>query len=97
VGKVFKLSEVKRAIDGKVKPDMGKGSERTGWVVLDGVRVFLVTYPKGHGGDIAPGTANSIRNQLKLSWGQFRDLVACPLSGPQYYDLLRAKHTDDLI
>ena len=97
MGRVFKLRELKRAIDEKVQPVMGVGSERTGWVLLDGIRVFFVTYPKGHGGDVTPGTANSIRNQLRLSWPQFGDLVACPMSRQKYYDLLQQKRTASLI
>jgi hypothetical protein len=51
--------------------------------------------PKGKTGDgrlqICDWAGASIRNQLRLSREQFDDLVICPMSGSEYYELLRKK------
>ena len=41
--------------------------------------------------ELRAGTQASIRNQLRLSREQFDDLVICPMSGSDYYELLRKK------
>lgn len=75
----------------KVRIPFGGGSERTGWYALDGIKLFRVTIPKIHKNDVTTGTANSIRNQLKLTGPQFGDLLRCPMSGSDYEQLIREK------
>ncbi|MDP2949271.1 MAG: hypothetical protein Q8P22_07010 [Chloroflexota bacterium] len=88
---------VTRALEGKVRLDFRSGRERVAWYVLDGKRRFRVRAPKIHPGDLHPGTAAGIRNDLKLTTTQFRQLVACPISGADYEQLIRQKIAEDLL
>lgn len=47
--------------------------------------------PKVHRGDVPDGTVEAIRKQLALTRPQFRDLIACPMTGPEYEALVREK------
>lgn len=88
---------VTRALEAKVGLDFRSGRERVAWYVLEGKRRFMVHVPKKHRGDLPPGTAGAIRNDLKLTTRQFRDLVDCPISGADYERLIRQKIAEDLL
>ena len=83
--------ELTRALEGKVGLQFRTGRERNAWYVLDGKRVLRVTAPKTHKGAVLPGTADQIRKNLKLTTPQFKDLIACPISGPDYEQIIRDK------
>ena len=84
-------SEVRRAIERKLSPSCFRGGKELNyWLELDGKKVTRVTVTKSND-ELRAGTQASIRNQLRLSRGQFDDLVACPMSGADYYELLREK------
>ena len=82
--------EVARVLKQKLNLQFRKGKEANGWFELDGRKILRVTVPKGRG-DLAFGTARSIRDQLKLSNSQFADLANCPLSGKDYEEIIRGK------
>jgi hypothetical protein len=79
-------SAVKRKLNLKFR----EGKERNAWYELDGRKILRVTVPKGHG-DLPRGTANAIRNQLKLSMQEYRGLIQCPLTGRDYEQIVRKK------
>jgi hypothetical protein len=83
--------ELTRALEGKIGLHFRTGRERNAWYVLDGKRVLRVTAPKTHPGSVPPGTADQIRKNLKLTTPQFKDLIACPISGPDYEQIIRDK------
>jgi len=86
-----RASEVRRAIERKLNPSYFRGSKELNyWLELDGRKVTRVTVTKSND-ELRVGTQASIRNQLRLSREQFDDLIACPMSGADYYELLREK------
>lgn len=92
-----KSSEVRRAIERKLNPSCFRGSKELNyWLELDGKKVTRVTVTKSND-ELRIGTQASIRNQRWLSREQFDDLVACPLSGADYYELLRDKIRQGLL
>ena len=95
----LKYSQVTRALEQKLSLPFRSGGDRSGWYHLDGVPVLRVTIPKEKGGrdSLAKGTANQIRNQLKLEARQFRDLAVCPMSGSDYEQIIRGKQSQGLL
>ena len=86
-----RASEVRRAIERKLDPSCFRGSKELNyWLELDGKKVTRGTVTKSND-ELRAGTQASIRNQLRLSREQFDDLVVCPMSGVDYYELLREK------
>lgn len=88
--------ELEHAIDGKVKPERRPGGKEINyWYCLDDVQLFRITKPNVHGmASVPPGTLYSVRQQLKLSSPDFRDLIKCPMSGSEYKALIRQKVKD---
>lgn len=87
----MKYRELTRAIEGKVPGTAPSGGhERNKWALIDGRKILRVTFPKVHGGDVARGTLNSIRKQLRLNTSEFEDFVDCSMTGPAYEAHLRA-------
>ena len=92
-----KSSEVRRAIERKLNPSCFRGSKELNyWLELDGKKVTRVTVTKSND-ELRAGTQASIRNQLRLSREQFDDLVACPMSGVDFHELLREKMKQGLL
>jgi hypothetical protein len=86
-----RASDVRRAIERKLNPSDFRGcKELNYWLELDGKKVTRVTVTKSND-ELRAGTQASIRNQLRLSREQFDDLVICPMSRSEYYELLRKK------
>ena len=80
-----------------MNPSCFRGSKELNyWLELDGKKVTRVTVTKSND-ELRPGTQASIRNQLRLSREQFDDLVACPMSGVDFYELLREKIRQGLL
>jgi hypothetical protein len=88
--------EVARALQQKLNLHFRSGKERNAWFHLDGVPVIRVTMPKGRG-QLAPGTAESIRNQVRLSRAEFLDLIKCPLKESDYLRIIRKKREAGLL
>lgn len=89
--------QVTRALERKVGLRFRSGRERVAWYVLEDKILFTVHVPKKHRGDLPAGTAAGIRNDLKLTTSQFRQLVACPISGTDYERIIRQKITEGLL
>jgi len=79
------------ALEQKVGLSFRTGQERNAWYILDGKKVLRVTAPKTHKGTVPKGTAGQIRNDLMLTIHEFRDLIACPISGSDYEQIIRDK------
>ena len=86
----FTIQELTSAISKKLNLQFRIGKERNAWYELDGKKILRVTIPKGRG-QVKIGTANSIRNQIKLSIEQYGDLIRCPISGKDYESIIREK------
>jgi hypothetical protein len=82
--------KVTRALQTKLRLSVSSGKELQGWYCLDGKKVLRVTLPHDHG-TLPPGTANAIRNELKLDHEQFARLVQCPMKASDYEALIRTK------
>lgn len=53
---------------------------------------LILTTKRSHGsGPIEGRIPYLIRQQMKLSQGQFDELIACPLGLPEYIQILKAK------
>lgn len=86
----FKKKKLANALKKKLGLRFRKGKEQNGWYELDGKQILLVTMPHG-AGDIPIGTANAIRNQVRLNKKQFANLVNCPLKSKGYEEIIRQK------
>ncbi len=93
----FSPREVSRALDTKVCDVTRSVGEVNCWVIIDGQKVFRVTRPQTHKGDLPTGKLNSIRNQARLRWEEFEQLVACSLSRDDYHDLMRKQRDSGLL
>lgn len=90
----FKYREVIGSVHSKApvpEGHWGSGKENSGPIVIDGIQISRVTLPKTKGGDIPPGTLNSIRKQLLLCREQFVDFITCPMTSTNYVDKMKAK------
>ena len=83
----FTRQEVRGAIDKKLRPEWRSGAEQTGWYYLGGKKILRVSVPRGRG-QLPPGTAHSIKKQLRLTTSQFADLVHCRLTGSDYAEII---------
>jgi hypothetical protein len=93
----LKARRVASVLDNKLPGKARSGSENNKWVEIDGKKVARVTYPMGHSGDLTPGTANSIRNQMLLTQAQFYEFIGCRLTQSNYEQLLRSMQEEDLV
>lgn len=71
-------------IHSKLPGEARTGKESHIWVVVDGVKAWRVTCPKGHSGDVKRGTLKAIRDQMRLSEEQLEDFVQCRMSKSDY-------------
>lgn len=94
---VFTFREVTAALERKLGLDFGSGRERNAWYWEDDRKLFRVTIPKTHHGEIRKQTLKSIVNQLKLTNDQFGDLVHCPMSEGDYEALIHGKKEAGLV
>lgn len=90
-GLTYKHRDLQRGIEHKLQLSFSSGSERNAWIQIDGRAVLRVTLPKVHSGDVREGTLGEIRKQLALTKAQFELLISCPMTGPQYEELIREK------
>lgn len=64
------------------------GKHDVGWYMLEGKRTSRVTIPKGRK-PIPPLTYKNMAHQLFLQLTEFDDLLACPLTGAAYEQIVR--------
>ena len=65
----------------------GHGSrENRYWYVLDGKKLFKITFPNVHGGgqSVSIGFVNNIVDNLRLNREQWADLLECPMSAEDF-------------
>jgi len=86
----FHSQDVKRCCENKLGIKFKKGGELNGWYRLGKMKVARITVPKGKK-PIPPKTYKSMAGQLKLSVGEFDQLLECPLSREQYEEIVRSK------
>ena len=65
--------------------------EKFGWYYVDGKRQFRVSSKLPTSGSVGKGRVHALRNYLHLDRDQFDDLCKCPMSGPDYHDLIRRR------
>jgi hypothetical protein len=61
-----------------------------GWFIFKGVKILKTRVSLGRG-DIPEKVANAMRNQLKLTDREFRDLIGCQLHKAGYIKILKNK------
>ena len=89
VGRGFdKLIQLNQA-DPKQGLVIRQSSERFGWYLVDGVRQFHVSSKARPSGPVGRGRLQVLRNYLRLSTAEFKNLCECPLTGPQYHQIIR--------
>ena len=96
----YTVSEVERGIrkltrlfvrDGRNGFDRRTTREKFGWYYVDGKRQFRVSSKLPTSGSVGKGRVHALRNYLQLDRDEFDDLCKCPMSGPDYHDLIRRK------
>lgn len=86
----FTISDVRNLLENKLHVQPRTAGERNYWFYLDGKKCLRVTLPQGRG-QLKPGTANSIVNQLKLCKNQFNEFVSCKWTLEDYVYMIRGK------
>jgi len=90
--KDFTEKEIRNKIKNKLNPTVKSGGKhQKGYIYLDGKLVTKVKIPNEHNRIMKPSKSSFIATALRLEVGEFNDLIECPLSGPQYEELLRTK------
>jgi hypothetical protein len=84
-----KKTEVERIFE-KLELDVRPTKHRYGWFCHNGRKILRVHFSHGKG-DLPGRVTDKIRSQLKLSQNDFRELIDCPLSLPDYVDILKEK------
>lgn len=74
----------------KLQMEVRDAKDRIAWFVYQGKKVLKTKRSHGRG-EIKGNVAYLIRQQLKLSEDQFRELIACPLQRDEYIEILRGK------
>jgi hypothetical protein len=89
----FTEKEIRNKIKSKLNPSIQskRGSHEKGYIFLDGKLVTKVKIPNNHIRIMKPSKSSFIATALKLEAQEFNDLIECPLTGPQYEELLRTK------
>lgn len=80
------LSKIKPTI---IKPKRGKHDK--GKIFIDGKLKAKVKIPNNHNRIMKKSKSQYIAKDLQLKDSEFNALIDCPLTGPQYYALLRKK------
>ncbi len=90
----YEEKEIRNSILNKINPTI-KPSSRSkhdkGYIYLDSKVVGKVKIPNNHNRPMKGSKSQYIAQNLQLEDDQFNDLIDCPLTGPQYYDLLRRR------
>lgn len=68
-----------------------ESSEEFGWYMVDGIKQFPVSSKARHSGGIGRGRLSALRRYLRLTNEQFKDLCQCPMTGPQYHQIIRGR------
>ena len=74
----------------KLQLEVRSSKHRYGWFTFEGKKILRVHYSHGKG-SIPGKVSDKIRNQLKLTQKDFRNLIDCPLSLKDYETILEKK------
>ena len=85
----IKKAEI-RKIFKKLNLDVRSTKHQYGWFIYENKKILRVHYSHGKG-DVPGRVSDKIRNQLKVTEREFRELVNCPLSLKEYISILRGK------
>ncbi len=69
-------------------------SEKYGYYLIDGKRAFKVSSKARQRGGIGSGRLKSLLTYLKLNREEFKQLCECPMSGPDYHNLIKSRIQD---
>ena len=88
--KPFPEKEIRRQIIKKIKPGIPKsrGKHAKGYIYLNGIEVSKVKIPNNHDRMMKRSKSRYIAEDLRLTPGEFNDLIECPLKGTKYYQIL---------
>lgn len=81
---------VTRTLENKLGVAFEDGSERVGWYEVDGIKRVQFRIPKVHS-SWGIGVVADVVRKSRLTKPEFRRLVACPMSGAMYDDILRQR------
>jgi hypothetical protein len=85
----LKKTELTRIFN-KLDLEVRSTTHHYGWFTYQGKKILRVHYSHGKG-DIPGKVSDKIRNQLKLSQDDLRELINCPLSVADYIEILKRK------
>ncbi len=87
----FEEKTIRDKILSKIEPTIKKGRSKhqKGYIYIDGKVEAKVKIPNNHNRIMKESKSQYIATSLHLSHDEFNDLIDCPISGPQYFDLLR--------
>jgi hypothetical protein len=85
----LKKTELTRIFN-KLNLEVRSTTHHYGWFTYQGKKILRVHYSHGKG-DIPGKVSDKIRNQLKLSQDDLRELINCPLSVADYIEILKRK------
>jgi len=90
--KDYKEKDIRKQILNKIKPRKGqtkRSKHEKGYIYLEEKLVAKVKIPNGHQRIMKNSKSQYIASDLKLNADQFNDMVDCPMTGPQYYEILK--------
>lgn len=89
--KSFQEGDVRKSILRKVSPKKIKknGKHWKGYVYLENKLVTKVKIPNDHNRPFNSTKGSYVARDLKISEEKYNELVACTLTGPSYYELLK--------
>lgn len=88
----YRANEVLHIVETKLNAITRSRSHNTCWYYLDGKKHHKVTIPHGRK-PLPTGTLRAIVRQLLLTPDEFDSLMACPLTGKQYQEIVRSIDT----
>jgi len=84
----FNTNDVKHCCEDKLRVPFREGKEFNGWVTIDNKKFARITVPMGRK-SIPPMTYKSMAKQLRLTTGQFDELLECPLNWEGYVEIAK--------
>jgi hypothetical protein len=91
--KQFPEKKIRERILAKIKPDTRKGRRSKhdrGFISMDKIEL-IIKIPNAHTKEMGLKKSKLLASSLGLSPMEFNRLIECPLTGKDYYELLRIK------
>lgn len=97
--KVFKESEVSKAIRNKTNHILKKGSGKnsphdTGWLMIGDMKIEHIKIPNPHKKEFREGKASRTAKSLRLNQKEWDLFISCIMKKSEYEDLLLKKFTE---